>query len=306
MSIKKIFYKYANKKKYHKYKIDSSIENKVKIFKSKLEDKISKIQQIIQNQEEISFLHSGHLGDVINSLPIIKELSKKHTCNFYIQVNKPLPDDIKFYYNPKDLVFLNEKNLDMLIPLLKCQPYINKVVKFENHKIDIDLNLFREMPMNFNLDSVRWYFQLTGVHTDLSTPYLFVKPNNVIKNNVIIIRNTRRKNHFINYKFLKKYNNLLFVGLDHEYEDLKQEVPNLNFYDCKDFLEMAQIIKSSKFFLGNLSFGFTIAEGLKVPRLLEACPDFPCVYPNGSNAYDFYFQKHLEKWFDHLYNIKLY
>ena len=304
MLIKKIFYKFTNKKKYHKYKLDSSIENKIKIFKSKLEDKISKIHQIIQNQEEISFLHSGHLGDVINSLPIIKELSKKHTCNFYIQVNKPLPDDIKFYYNPKDLVFLNEKNLDMLIPLLKSQPYINKVVKFENHKIDIDLNLFREMPINFNLDSVRWYFQLTGVHADLLNPYLFVESNNVIKNKVIIIRNTRRKNYFVNYKFLKKYDNLLFIGLDHEYEDLKQEVPNLNFYDCKDFLEMAQIIKSSKFFLGNLSFGFTIAEGLKVPRLLEAFPDFPCVYPNGNNAYDFYFQKHLEKWFDHLYNIK--
>ena len=108
MPIKKIFYKFTNKKKYHKYKIDSSIENKIKIFKSKLEDKILKIQQIIQNQEEISFLHSGHLGDVINSLPIIKELSKNHTCNLYIQINKPLPDEIKFYKNPKDLVFLNQ------------------------------------------------------------------------------------------------------------------------------------------------------------------------------------------------------
>jgi hypothetical protein len=52
-------------------------------------------------------------------------------------------------------------------------------------------------------------------------------------------------------------------------------VPNLEFYDCNDFLEMAQIIKSSKFFLGNLSLGNSIAEGLKVPRLVECGPDLP-------------------------------
>ena len=46
---------------------------------------------------------------------------------------------------------------------------------------------------------------------------------------------------YVNYK------NLIFIGTKDEYEDLKKEVPNLEFYDCKDFLEMAQIIKSSKF-----------------------------------------------------------
>jgi hypothetical protein len=115
------------------------------------------------------------------------------------------------------------------------------------------------------------------------------------------MRNTRRKNYFTNYKFLKKYDNLLFIGLNDEYKDLKKEVPNLEFHNCKDFLEMAQIIKSSKFFLGNLSFGYTIAEGLKIPRLLEAAPEFPLVYPNGKYAYDFYFQEHFEKWFNYLY-----
>jgi hypothetical protein len=49
--------------------------------------------------------------------------------------------------------------------------------------------------------------------------------------------------------------------MNDDYEDLKKEVPNLEFYDCNDFLEMAQIIKSSKFFLGNLSLGNSIAEG---------------------------------------------
>ena len=91
------------------------------------------------------------------------------------------------------------------------------------------------------------------------------------------------------------------MGLKNEYNDLKNEIPNLEFFDCKDFLEMAQIIYSSKIFIGNLSFGFTLAEGLKKPRLLESGPGFPLVYPNGKNAYDFYFQDHFEKNFKKLY-----
>ena len=223
--------------------------------------------------------------------------------NSYIQAKKPLDPNAIHYKYFGDYVFLTDTNVDMLLPLFMNQPYIHKVDKYTNQEIDIDLNLIREMPIDFNIDSVRWYSQLTGIHTDLSVPYIFAEPHDVIKNKVTIMRNVRRKNYFTNYKFLKKYENLLFIGLNDEYENLKKEVPNLEFYDCKDFLEMAQIIKSSKLFLGNLSFGYTIAEGLKIPRLLESVPEFPLVYPNGKNAYDFYFQEHFEKLFSYLYYL---
>ena len=134
--------------------------------------------------------------------------------------------------------------------------------------------------------------------------YLNVKAYDKIKNRVVVMRSTRRKNLLINYKFMNKYKDIIFIGLNDEYQDLKKEVANLEFYECKDFLEAAEIIKSSKFFLGNSSFGFTIAEGLKVPRLMESFPDYPSVYPNGGHGYDFYFQDHLEKWFEYLYNLK--
>ena len=68
----------------------------------------------------------------------------------------------------------------------------------------------------------------------------------------------------------------------------------------KIFLELAEIIKSCKLFIGNLSFGYALAEAIKVPRLLESQPDFPLVYPNGENAYDFYFQEHFELLFKKL------
>ena len=57
----------------------------------------------------------------------------------------------------------------------------------------------------------------------------------------------------------------------------------------------------SLLFIGNLSFGYALAEALKVPRLLESGPNFPLVYPNGENAYDFYFQSHFEELTKKLY-----
>ena len=40
---------------------------------------------------------------------------------------------------------------------------------------------------------------------------------------------------------------LLFVGTKEEFNDMKLEVKNLEFYECKNFLEMASIIKSESF-----------------------------------------------------------
>ena len=96
----------------------------------------------------------------------------------------------------------------------------------------------------------------------------------------------------------------MFLGTKEEFEDLKLDVKNLEFYECRDFLEMSSIIKSSKFTIGNSSIAFPIAEGLKVPRLLEACPHFPAAQPHGINAFDFYFQSHFEERFKYLYNLK--
>ena len=294
MNIKKIFYKFTNKEKYRKLKTDLLIKKKIKVLKSGFEQEVIKINDKLK-KKEISFLHSGHLGDVINALPIIKEISKNSKCNLYLQTDKKLENDAIGYKHKGDHIYMNDRMVNMVLPLLKNQNFLNSVDKFNNEQIDVDLDLFRKIPMNFNLDEVRWYFHLTGVHVDLSKQYLFADEHKRIKNKIVIMRSTRRKNNFINYKFLNNYENVIFLGLKDEYEDLKLEIPKLEFYDCKDFLEAAEIIKSSKFFIGNSSFGFTMAEGLKIPRVMESYPDFPVIYPNGGHGYDFYFQVHFEK-----------
>ena len=295
MFLKKLWYKITNRKKYQLFKDELNIKNSTKIFKQNYEHKIRKIQSKIQSKNELSFLHSGHCGDIINALPVIKELSKNHKCNLYINNNKLL--EKAYSRHPANNVYINDRIFDILQPLLKSQKYINKIDSYNSEEIDINLDLFRELPINILFDNLKYYSLLTGIQPDINAPYLDVPKHDKIVNKIVIQRTFRYRNQFINYKFLNNYHDIYFIGTNSEYQDMKKEVTNLKFYECKDFLEMAKIINSSKFFIGNSSVGFPIAEALKAPRLLEACPYFPAAQTHGKNAYDFYFQDHFEKFF---------
>lgn len=294
----KLWYKIFNKSKYQHFKYKKNLSNRIKYYNSQIYNKILEIEKNIENNKELSFLHSGHLGDIIYSLPVIKELSKKHNCKLYIQTNKPMTVD--YQNHPSGKVYLDKRIVELLLPLLRSQTFLSSVNIYNNEKIDINLNLFRSIPINIRFHSIRWYSHLTGTYVNMEHPFLFVKPHNLITNKIVVVRSARYRNEYINYKFLKNTKDLLCVGLKSEFEDLKNEIHNLEFYDCKDFLEMAEIIRGSKFFLGNECFAYSVAEGLKIPRLLEASPDFPVVFPSGSNGYDFYHQNHFEKLFNNL------
>ena len=292
---KKFWFKLFDKNKYWYLKNQERTASNIKYYNSHIYSKILEIQKKIENNKELSFLHSGRIGDLIYSLATIKELSKSHKCKLYVQIEKP-------DYGSSRKFFISKNSGDLLLPLLRHQDFLDEVNIYKDEKIDINLDLFREIPINRCFFEPRWFSHICGVNLDLENTYLSVKPHQSIKDKIIVGRSPRYRNSYLNYKFLKDTKNLLCIGLKEEYQDLKKEINNLEFYDCKDFLEMAQIINASKIFIGNLSFGFTLAEGLKKPRLLESGPNFPLVYPNGKNAYDFYFQKHFEKNFQKLYS----
>ena len=300
--MKNLFDKIFRPKKYLQDKRLNIIEKDKIIFKEKFEEYIDNIQNILLNKNEISFLHAGHIGDIINTLPILKEISKTHKCNLLIQLEVPAPQ--VYNSHPAGKFFLNKKIYDMLYPLLKRQTYINKIEVFNDQKVDINFNLIRELPINLLFDNARYGFHIAGVQVDLSKKFLEVDEHSSLKNKITILRSLRYQNPFISYSFLEKYADLYYIGTYEEYKSLKKDLKNLEFYECKDFLEMASIIKSSKVLIGNSSLGIDIAEGLKVPRLLEASPYFPSRQIHGENGYDFYFQSHFEKYFNILKDKK--
>ena len=151
-------------------------------YKNIVLPKIEKYYRTLKNENSISFLHYGHLGDIINSLPVIKEISKSKNCNLYIQVDKEIPSHIDIKDHLFGSVYLTKNAVLKLLPLLESQSYIKKAEIYSNQKIDIDLNFFRELPINFNIDSVRWYSHLTGCFPDLSKTYLEVQSHLKYKN----------------------------------------------------------------------------------------------------------------------------
>lgn len=187
--------------------------------------------------------------------------------------------------------------VEMLHPLLTSQPQIvSCTVQQPSDDIDIDLDLMRSHPIAMNAGSIaRWYFYVFAINADLGKPWLHVKPDDSMKNTIVIARSQRYRAPAIDYSFLKKYKNLLFVGLEQEWMEMKEMIPSISYRPVKDFLELAQIIGGSKLFIGNQSFPFSIAEGLKTKRLLEVYWRAPNVIPEGSNGYDFYFQPQFEK-----------
>lgn len=125
-------------------------------------------------------------------------------------------------------------------------------------------------------------------------PWLHATPDSTFGDSIVLARSGRYNNVYLDYGFLQEYSNLVFVGVEQEYQRLKVSIPKLEYQPVKDFLEMAQVIAGAKFFIGNQSFPYAIAEAMKVRRVLEVCFYAPNVVIHGANGYDVYFQKHFE------------
>lgn len=296
----KLYYKFfKSKESYNNYKLNQVINTQKSNYEKDLKEDLKEIEDCLKNKKTINFLHSGHCGDLIYSLPIIKKISETHECNLFIGIDKKVKGN--YLNHPANGVYIDKRMADLMLPLLKHQSFIKNVNIHSKETIDISLDIYRNFPIGMNSNSCKWYSYLTGVNADLSLPFLNSELHPSINRKIVILRTFRYRNHLINYKFLNEFSkDLIFIGLESEFLELKKEIPKLEHYNPKDFLEMCQIIKSSKFFLGNQSIAFAIAEGLKSPRLLECCPDYTVVQPVGGECYDFYYQLHFEKWFKYL------
>lgn len=133
-----LFYKFFDKKKYYNKKIiEKDKISKLRYIKI-IKPKLKLIQKNVKN-ETVSFLHSGHLGDIIYSLPVIKEISKNRRTILYIEANKKIINNHDKNHPFGDL-FLTTESVNKIIPLLKKQNYINNVFIYNQEPIDVDLN----------------------------------------------------------------------------------------------------------------------------------------------------------------------
>jgi hypothetical protein len=257
---------------------------------------LDKIKAAAAVNNTLNFTHSGNAGDIIYALPTIKKIQEitGATINLYLVLGKPM--NLRFYSShPMGNVMMNEKMAGMLFPLLRSLSYINTCDVYANQKIDIDLDYFRAGLIPQDRGNIaRWCGYITGVSPDLWKEWITADADSTYSDSIVIARSGRYQNTSLDFSFINKYNNLKFIGVESEYNDLKQQLPKLEWVQVPNFLHMARMIAGCKFFIGNQSFPYSIAEALKVPRILEVAFEVINVVPEGPNGHDFFFQEHFE------------
>lgn len=272
-------------------------------------------------------------GDLINALPGVKASCERMGTKAMIYLGL----DIEWQMIPEiaegreSKITMTEHTMEMLRPLLMSQDYIAGVESFEKAYPEryqawceafktngdfktaaawyrqpqemVDLDKHHLVPIGMPYGNIyRWqFYTYPDMACDLSKPWLFVEPfDSVVEDLILINRTERCRNDSIDYSFLSKYQDrLLFIGLESEWLRFKKDTAfTIPIFTAKDFLELAMMIKSCSFFIGNQSLCFSIAEALKMPRILEICPFLPNVIPSGNSAFDFYFQQPFEYYVD--------
>lgn len=298
--LEKNWLKLVNNPGYMDYKIayKHSLEDQ-KLFELQQSNKqniCQDVYDIIEKEKSINFSHSGNAGDIIYSLPTLKRLFEltNTKISLFLKLNQPLTIPAH-YKHPLGNVMLNSKMAEMLIELLKKQPYLHKCEILTDQKY-FALDAFRAGLIPLDKGNIaKWCGYSICVSPELWKPWIHVDKNNSYSNKIILSRSERYRNKSIDFSFLNKYDDILFIGVKTEFEDIKNSIKNIKWVQVDNFLEMAQIIAGSKLFIGNQSFPFSIAEGLKTCRILETSQDVINVVPEGENGYDFFFQDHFEQ-----------
>ena len=298
--IQRYLLKYRDKAAYQQYKWAAANDAKIKFADKVINHPYLTNEKLIiqtgQDEGHLNISHSGNAGDVIYALATIKKIQELAgiPVNLYLTAGQPLKYTGETQH-PLGKVMLDQRMVSMLVPLIQSQPFINQCAIYHEQKIHLDMDHFRNGLIPQDKGNIaRWYGYICGVNAELWKPWMDVGPNNEYKDAIVIARSERYRSRKTDYSFLKNYKDLHFIGVESEYLDIKKILPDINWIILNDFMEMAAILKACRFFIGNQSFPFSVAEALKIPRILEASYEVINVVPEGEDAYDFLFQEHFE------------
>lgn len=246
----------------------------------------------------LRFKHSGRLGDLLFALPTIKALGGG---SLLVGVDVPGGFDPD---HPSGALQITERTLAFALPFLTSQEYIREVESFMHGccspdlRVDHDFDAFRNLgDKGFDLRYgyiAKWFAWIAGANPDLTAPWIDVSrvlPTRVerkgmlevVRHSVVVNLTRRYRNEKLRYGFLTRYP-CVFVGLPEEFLAFRASVPNAYFYKAEDLLEVAEVIRECRLFVGNQSSFFALAEGMKINRVLEQSTRFPSVIPHGPNG----------------------
>ncbi|WP_322042788.1 hypothetical protein [Paraburkholderia sp. J67] len=231
-----------------------------------------------------SGLHSGNIGDIVYALPTCRMLDINHLI-LNVCVDPGFGGRV-----------LTEQSARALVPLLFAQKFIQRVTiiksgvpwEFANPAdlgVDYILDSFRASftnprlhllyahatPFNLMIDGAKPWIT-TGVAADdadaKKKPYIVVG----------LTSRYRRFDHSY-YEYLFRdvpADRVFFVGVGSD--QIERRNIGGTVFQTESFLDLAKLLANSALFIGNPSFAYAMAEGLKVNRFVEV-PEENNVYP---------------------------
>jgi hypothetical protein len=200
------------------------------------------------------FSHSGGLSEVVYSLPAIQAMSG---------------GELNLYPSVRTSHRMTRERVAVLRPLLELQPYLAKV-DWHEQPVGTDLDGWRSQPReNLNLaDRVSSWLGLPHSHRE--QPWLRVDE---VKRVARVVFHRSREQHNWNAPWKHLYQaygaEAVFVGHPDEHHAFCRYVGPISYHHTRDFRELARVIAGCELFCGNQSAPRAVAEGLKVPVLVE-------------------------------------
>ena len=245
------------------------------------------------------YKHSGTMGDLIYSLPVVKHFGGGE---FYLHLNQV--DWIgQHYYNSTPAPFhrgrMTQEDYEFMKTFMEAQDYISQFETLDPSRTEITHNLDRFRPafVHHPGNYVDIYCQTFGLlDTRLqqelrNQPWLTVPEPRPIKDRPYVINRTARwlptdtKDTWDHWRLEGVEQQSVFVGLPQEYDEFRQfsgwDIPH---EPTPSLLDMAQVIAGAAQFVGNQSVALSLAIGLGVDWVCEARKDLPlerneCYFP---------------------------
>jgi len=244
-----------------------------------------------KNSNQKNYCHSGDLGDIIYSLPVIKF---KGAGGLSIRQNMQIIDEKLRYFKIMRLDEKKEDNtlpgidkdkFEFIKPLLVNQKFITDCKYGDPEGLFTNLDYFRKDTGHNNL--IEKYQNVFSVPESLyETPWIETYNRHV--SDIIISRTNRYHNKNFPWKeIIKKYkNNLTFIGLESEHALFCEKFEKVNFYKIKDALEASAILSACTLFIGNQNVFYAIAEALKKSCIQETSTYKPdCIFARSDSIY---------------------
>ena len=223
-----------------------------------------------------AFKHSGDLGDIVYSLPVIKSMGGG------ILLLDPTGGEDDPWCRDQcagGKTKFNKDSFEFIKPLIEAQDYIDSCREWKpGDNVDVNLNEFRSKFSDPNTRSktnnlIDLHMDCFGLpEWDYNRGWLQATSSTHHDRKVIVCRSPRYQTNYswflINRHLFE--NNAFFMGLDKEHElfewTFEISIPHVKVYNA---LDMLNYIRGCGTFIGNPSFPLSLAVGLGDVKVVQ-------------------------------------